>query len=208
MSSTLLADQPTIDEIWGGHWPDHTELPEEDGSIVHNFQEHPQAALLSDCIKPILAKLHPDGRRAIGQDCGIYWRRDLEDPLRGCIAPDWYYVPNVDPLLNDQVRRSYVIWQELIAPTIVLEFVSGDGRKERDATPNTGKFWVYETVIRPAYYGIYEVDPGHIELYTLVDTHYALVLPNQHGHYPIKPLGIALGIWNGKFDDVTLPWMR
>ncbi len=59
------------------------------------------------------------------------------------------------------------MWQEFLAPLIVVEFVSGDGTEERDRTEMTGKFWVYERVIRPAYYGIYEVNPGRIEMYHL-----------------------------------------
>ena len=50
-----------------------------------------------------------------------------------------------------------MLWHELIALLIVLEFVSGDGSEERDRTPWMGKFWIYEQVIRPAFYGIYEV---------------------------------------------------
>lgn len=57
------------------------------------------------------------------------------------------------------------MWQEHIAPLIVLEFVSGDGEEERDTTPMTGKFWVYEQVIRPAFYGIYEVNKASVEVY-------------------------------------------
>lgn len=55
------------------------------------------------------------------------------------------------------MRRSYVLWQEHIAPLIVLEFVSGNGAEERDKTPWTRKFWIYEQVIHPAFYGIYEL---------------------------------------------------
>jgi hypothetical protein len=43
-----------------------------------------------------------------------------------------------------------VLWKEIIAPLIALEFVSGDGAEERDATSpftseaaKAGKFWVY-----------------------------------------------------------------
>jgi Uma2 family endonuclease len=86
-----------------------------------------------------LQQLHPDNQYAIGQDCGIYWRI-TEPPERGAEAPDWFYVPNVPPMLNDQFRRSYVLWQEYVAPLIVLEFVSGDGSEERDNTPITGNF--------------------------------------------------------------------
>jgi hypothetical protein len=100
------------------------------------------------------------------------------------------------------------MWQELIAPLIVLEFVSGNGSEERDQTPYEGKFWIYEQAIHPVYYSIYEVKLGRIELYELVRGRYELVSPNEHGHFPIEPLGIALGIWQAKFMDMTLPWMR
>lgn len=63
------------------HLPDHTELPESDGTFVFakraggkNFQEHPQSILLTDSITSVLQQLHPDGQYAIGQNCGIYWR--------------------------------------------------------------------------------------------------------------------------------------
>ena len=144
--------------------PDHTQLPESDGTFVKNFQEHPQSILLTDSIRPVLQQLHPDSQYCIGQDCGIYWRL-TDPPEKGAEAPDWFYVPNVPPLLKGQVRRSYVLWQEYVAPLIVLEFVSGDGKEERDKTPplppeeegerKVGKFWVYEQAIRVPFYGIY-----------------------------------------------------
>ena len=47
----------------------------------------------------------------------------------------------------------------------MLEFVSGNGAEERDKTPWQGKFWIYEQVIKPAFYGIYEVNKASIEVY-------------------------------------------
>jgi Uma2 family endonuclease len=213
--------------------PDHTQLPESDGTFVKNFQEHPQSILLTDSIKSTLDKFHPDGRYAIGQDCGIYWRL-TEPPERGAEAPDWFYVPNVKPLINGEVRRSYVLWQEYIAPLIVLEFVTplappykrgedkekyllNNGSEERDQTPpaslvngdgKVGKFWVYEQAIRVPYYGIYEVKKGSIELYHLVDNSYQAVTANERGHYPISPLNVELGIWQGRYGNRSLPWLR
>jgi Uma2 family endonuclease len=94
--------------------PDHTQLPESDGTFVFaersegkNFQEHPQSILLTSSIRPVLEQIHPDGRYCIGQDSGIYWR-SIEPPERGAEAPDWFYVPNVAPLLDGKYRRSYV----------------------------------------------------------------------------------------------------
>lgn len=197
--------------------PDHTQLPDSDGTFVKNLQEHPQSILLTDSIKPVLQQLHPDGQYCIGQDSGIYWR--LTEPLeRGAEAPDWFYVPNVPPALNGQMRRSYVLWQEYVAPLIILEFVSGDGSEERDNTPlsssdnegdrKAGKFWIYEQVIRPAFYGIYEVQKASIELYHLVENGLELLAANERGHYPISQMGVELGIWQGEYLNVELPWLR
>ncbi|MEZ2232860.1 Uma2 family endonuclease [Microcoleus sp.] len=197
-------------------WPDHTQLPESDGTFVKNFQEHPQSILLTDSITPILERIHADGNYCIGQDSGIYWR--LTDPLeRGAEAPDWFYVPNVPPTLDGQSRRSYVMWQEFVSPLIVLEFVSGNGTEERDRTPllrsgkqetKAGKFWIYENVIHPAFYGIYEVTKASVEVYNLIQDRYQLVAANERGHYPIAPLGVELGIWQGTYQNMELPWLR
>jgi hypothetical protein len=95
-----------------------------------------------------------------------------DPPERGAEAPDWFYVPNVPPKLNNQVRRSYVLWQE------------------------------------PAFYGIYEVKRGSVEVYHLVDGEYQLMPANERGHYPISPLGVELGIWQGYYQNLELPWLR
>ena len=41
-------------------FPDHTQLPDEDGTFVKNFQEHPQSIILTDSIGPVVERLHPD----------------------------------------------------------------------------------------------------------------------------------------------------
>jgi Uma2 family endonuclease len=194
--------------------PDHTQLPESDGTFVKNFQEHPQSLLLTTSLQPILNTLHPNEHYCIGQDCGIYWRL-TEPPERGAEAPDWFYVPDVPPLLDGKTRRSYVLWKEFVAPLIVIEFVSGDGSEERDTTSpltgdgsKAGKFWVYEQAIRVPFYAIYEVERAAVELYELVANHYQLCPPNERGHFPVPPLGVELGIWQGHFGNQTLPWLR
>lgn len=187
--------------------PDHTQLPESDGTFVKNWQEHPQSILLTDSIQPVLQKLYPDSQYFIGQDLGIYWRI-TEPPEKGAEAPDWFYVPNVPPSLNGKTRRSYVLWQEYISPLIVLEFVSGNGSEERDKTPWKGKFWIYEQVIKPAFYGIYEVNKASIEVYELIGGQYQLLAANERGHYSITPMGIELGLWQGEYQNMELPWLR
>ncbi|AOX03202.1 hypothetical protein BJP34_30545 [Moorena producens PAL-8-15-08-1] len=198
-------------------FPDHTQLPESDGTFVKNFQEHPQSIILTDSIGEILQQRHPDGQYAIGQDCGIYWR-ETDPPEKGAEAPDWFYVPNVPPQLDGKIRRSYVVWREHIAPLIALEFASGNGEEERDKTPlslstqgevtKPGKFWVYEQIIRIPYYGIYQINNGSLEVYTLVSGFYQKLTPNERGHYYISPLGVELGLWQGSYQNQTQLWLR
>jgi len=197
-------------------FPDHTQLPESDGTFVKNFQEHPQSILLTDSLGPVLAKIHPDGEYAIGQDCGIYWR-ETEPPEQGAEAPDWFYVPNVPPLLDGQIRRSYVLWREFITPLIVLEFASGNGDEERDRTPlaqaiqnrrRPGKFWVYEQIMRIPYYGIYTIKTNRLEVYHLRNLSYHLLEPNERGHYQIEPLQVELGLWLGNYQNQHQLWLR
>ena len=197
--------------------PDHTQLPESDGTFVKNFQEHPQSLILTDSISPRLQQLHPDGQYAIGQDCGIYWT-EADPPESGACAPDWFYVPGVPPRFEREIRRSYVLWREHVIPLVALEFASGDGKPERDNTPMSsnadgtvikpGKFWVYEQIIRIPYYGIYIVNDGTLEFYHLQGTSYQRLVPNERGHYPIPPLGVELGVWHGVYLNSHQPWMR
>jgi Uma2 family endonuclease len=195
-------------EQTGAVLPDHTQLPCEDGR-VHNPEEHPQSELLTGCLLPRLRRLHPDGRFFVGCDVGIYWRI-TQPPLDGCRAPDWFYVPGVAPLLDGQRRRSYVMWQEIVHPLLVIEYVSGDGSEERDATPFKGKFWVYEQAVCAPFYTIFEPEKeeGVIELHQLTGGRYQRVPPNAAGRFPIEPLGIELGVWRAAFRGIDIPWLR
>ncbi|HAN73005.1 MAG TPA: hypothetical protein DCQ51_07170 [Planktothrix sp. UBA8407] len=190
--------------------PDHTQLPDKDGNFVKNYQEPPQGDLLTDSITPILRKLHPDSNYCIGRDCGIYWRLPdpPESPEKGAEAPDWFYIANVPPKLDGQIRRSYVLWQETVIPLIAIEFVSGSGAEERDQTPVKGKFWVYERAIQIPVYGIYEVSKARVEVYQLVNGRYQKMIPNSRGHYPIEQLKVELGIWQGEYQNQQWPWLR
>jgi hypothetical protein len=202
-------------------WPDHTQLPESDGTFVKNFQEHPQSLILTSSLEPVLQQLHPDGRYCIGQDSGIYWRKldPPEDPVKGAEAPDWFYVPQVSPLLNGEYRRSYVLWKEKVVPLIALEFVSGNGAEERDNTPlgaidpktgeplKPGKFWVYEQAIQIPFYGIYEVSKPLFEVYHRVGGRYQKMAPNSRNHYEIEPIGVELGLAYDQTDQ-PIAWLR
>jgi len=189
------------------HLPSHMELPEENGEIVENFREAPQGNILDQGIWPILERLHPDRHFAVGHDCGIYWK--LANPLeKGAICPDWFYVAGVPPDLSGHYRRSYVLWKEHVAPTILIEYASEDGSKERDQTPLEGKYWVYENAVQGRFYAIFVVETGELEVYRLDDGKYRRLQPDDQAHYLIEPLGVKLGVWHGFFFNENAPWLR
>jgi Uma2 family endonuclease len=187
--------------------PDHTQLPDKDGSFVRNFQEPPQSELVTSSLSPRLQEIHPDGQFCIGCDSGIYYWA-TSPPLDGCKAPDWFYVPGVPPMLEGQIRRSYVLWKELVKPLLLIEYVSGDGSEERDRTPRTGKFWVYEQGICAWYYAIFEPAKASVEVYQLLSGRYQPVPPSPTGRFLIAPLRIELGVWEGEYRDLRAPWLR
>jgi membrane carboxypeptidase/penicillin-binding protein PbpC len=45
-------------------------------------------------------------------------------------------------------------------------------------------------------------------VYTLVGNRYQRCAANLRGHYPIAPMGIELGIWQGRVGNQVLPWLR
>jgi len=187
--------------------PDHKQLPDKDGSFVRNTQEPFQSALLTESLLPVLGRLHPDEDYFIGLDTGLYWRI-IEPPLRGVKAPDWFLVRGVPHLLNGEMRRSYVMWQEFIAPQLILEYASGNGSEERDRTPWEGKLWVYEQVVRPAFYGIFTWETGRLEMFHLLEQRLEPMSPNEHGRFPIRPLEVELGVWRGRYAAFEAPWLR
>lgn len=188
--------------------PSHLDLPETDGKPVENAFEQPQSALLTDVIRPVLDRLHPDDNYFVGADTGIYWHNIKPDPLAGCKSPDWYYVPNVPRMLDGEFRRSFVIWNEGAKPLIVIEYVSGNGDEERDQTRNTGKFWVYERGIGVTFYVIWDQPKNRLEVYELIRGHYQLRNPDVDGRVWIQDMDVSLGIWHGEYLGYTADWIR
>jgi Uma2 family endonuclease len=188
--------------------PTHLDLPETDGKPVENAFEHPQSALLSDVLLPVLNRLHPNDNYFVGADTGIYWRHTKPDPLTGCKSPDWYYVPNVPRTLDGILRRSYVLWVEGVRPLIVIEYVSGTGADERDETPFTGKFWVYERGICAINYALWDQPQNRLEVYELVRGRYQLRTPDAHGRFWIPEMEVSLGLWDGTYQGYTVTWVR
>lgn len=187
--------------------PTHLDLPCSDGIPAEYSYQPFQSALLTSAFVPFFDQMHPEGDYFVGADQGIYWML-TENPMSGCRAPDWFFVPGVPRMLDGEMRRSYVLWQEMVPPTIVIEYVSNKSKEEWDDTEFDGKFWVYEKGIKAAYYVIWDSERDNLEVYERRDEQYYRLQPNAQGRYRISPLKLELGTWPGEFQGYLETWLR
>jgi hypothetical protein len=111
-------------------------------------------------------------------------------------------------MLDGQIRRSLVMWKELVRPYLLIEYVGGDGSEERDRTPGKGKFWIYENAIGAGYYVIFDSWQRTLEVFVHDGDGYQPVAPNEAGRFPIEGPNLELGIWVGTYRNMTAPWLR
>ena len=54
----------------------------------------------------------------------------------------------------------------------------------------------------------YEVQRERVEVYRLLENRYQLMSANEREHFAIEELGVELGIWQGRYQNMELPWLR
>ena len=128
--------------------------------------------------------------------------------------PDWFGVVGIDRLYQQQeLRKSYVIWQEEVSPFVVVELVS-PGTENEDlgqtvrglAQPPT-KWQVYEQILRVPYYIVFDGATNNLRAFVLAGDRYEeLILTEPRVWMPEIELG--LGIWQGAFEGLERSWLR
>ena len=125
-------------------------------------------------------------------------------------APDWVYIPSVQPWEISKSRRSYTPNLEGEVPQIVMEFLSesdgGEYSIKRSYPP--GKWFFYEQILQVPIYIVFEPEAGLLEVYRLKGDRYQLELPNENGWHWLPELGLFLGTWQGKKEERTGYWLR
>lgn len=145
-------------------------------------------------------------------DLNLYY--DVRHPLWHK-RPDWFAVVGVPRLYDQQdLRLSYVMWQEGISPSVVVELLSPGtededlGRTERtgESRPPT-KWQVYEQILRVPYYVVFDRYTDQLRAFELVAGRYqALDLPEPRIWMP--NLDVGLGLWQGEQRGITRQWLR
>lgn len=163
------------------------DLPDTDEQPVDNELQ----ILLPMLLRAILA-LAWAGRSDwfLGANLGVYY-----DPNKPAVGPDALLslgVPIYRP--NEDLRLSYVIWQEGVVPQWVLEIVSKKPGKEYDQKMELyAQLGVtYYTIYNPKYHQRDRHDP--FEVYKLVDDQYV----RQSGDPVWMPeIGLGIGVDQG-----------
>jgi Uma2 family endonuclease len=135
--------------------------------------------------------------------------------------PDWFLVVGVSRLYQGyDARSSYVLWDEKVAPIVVVEFLSPGTESEdlgrfaakppqRKPGKPPCKFDVYEQVIKVQNYVVYDQDTRHLRYFRLVNGRYQeQPIAAQNPRLWIPELDIGLGIWAEAFDELPQAWLR
>lgn len=171
---------------------------------VENIQQPPLAAALTDALGArglILPEM------LIGSNFGLVATVNNKIVVK---APDWFYVPQVQPLATNVIRRSYTPNLEGSPVAVAMEFLSDtdNGELSVRATPPYGKLYFYERLIHVPTYVTYDPYEPSLEVRQLQDGRYILQEADTNGRWWIPEIDLFLGIWRGERLCQTMNWLR
>ncbi|AFY49537.1 hypothetical protein Nos7524_3757 [Nostoc sp. PCC 7524] len=173
--------------------PSSEELPDSDDTPVDNELQD----LIPGLLKTLLAMAWPERMDwFFGVDMGIYYDPDLP-----AIVPDGFLSLGVERFYDQNLRPSYVLWEEKKLPVLVLEVVSQTYRGEY----STKKAEYAKLGI--LYYVVYNPlrrRKPRLEVYKLVNNVYEL-----HDGNPVwlPEIGLGIGIEQGTYLGIPREWM-
>jgi Uma2 family endonuclease len=183
-----------------------SEDPEEPG-LPDEFHEFQPQLLRETCQPPN----YPAQAIFIGTDLNLYY--DSRHTLWHK-RPDWFLVLGVAQAQQQQdLRLSYVVWQEGVNPFLVIELLSpgteaedlGQTLREINQPPN--KWQVYEQILRIPYYVVFDRYQNQLRGFRLVATRYE-ELTISEGRLWFGEIQLGLGLWQGSYQGIEGLWLR
>jgi Uma2 family endonuclease len=175
--------------------PSAEELPDSDGKPVDSELQE----LIPGLLKAILLDLWNDRPNWLfGIDMGFYY-----DPDKPAIAPDGLLSLGVEDIEDENLRSSYVLWDEKVIPLFALETVSKTPGKEQ-----TKKFQIYQS-IGILYYLVYaplRKRKARFQLYKLIDGEYVLESDGQQPYW-MPEIGLAIGAEQWRYHRSQREWL-
>ncbi|WP_309739904.1 Uma2 family endonuclease [Chamaesiphon sp. OTE_20_metabat_361] len=173
--------------------PTADELPCSDDTPVDNELQE----LIPGLLKSILQILWVDRMDwFFGIDMGIYYH-----PEQPPIVPDGFLSLGVERFYDEELRPSYVLWEEQVVPSFVLEVVSGTPGREY-----TSKLDEYARM-GVLYYVIYNSKRRRkpkLEIHKLVNDKYELQDSNP---FWMPEIGLGIGYERGDYGGLTRDWL-
>ncbi len=166
-----------------------------------------QAELLSQTFHPPTL---PPERIFVASDLNLYY-----DPLNTgwYKRPDWFAVVGVSRLYQGQdLRLSYVSWQEGVRPVVVIELLSPGtqdedlGRREPQGK-QPGKWKVYEQILGVPYYITFNRYNDDLQAFQLVGNRYQ-AMELLAGRLWMPDLELGCSLWQGEYRGALRQWLR
>jgi Uma2 family endonuclease len=179
------SDDTPVDEDWSWRFPPAKEVRNE-------LQE-----LIPGLLKSILMLLWADRMDwFFGIDMGVYYH-----PEQPAIVPDAFLSLGVERFYDEELRPSYVIWEEQVVPSFVLEVVSiTPGRDYTSKLDEYAKMGVLYYVI----YNSKRRRKPKLEIHKLVNGRYQL----QDGNpFWIPEIGLGIGYERGDYGGLMRDWL-
>lgn len=191
--------------------PTMYDLPSEDPKEpgVRDEFHYYQALLLRETFVP---PTYEWDRYFISSNLYLYY--DVEHTNR-YKRPDWFVVLDHPRLYAAQdMRLSYVIWQERASPYLVVELLAPGTEKEdlgqvrRDSDGIPGKWEVYERYLQVPYYVVFSRYTDELHYFVLEEGGYREHV-SKDGCLWLKEAQLGLGLWTGRYDRFEQRrWLR
>ncbi|WP_196797651.1 Uma2 family endonuclease [Gloeocapsa sp. PCC 7428] len=173
--------------------PSAEDLPDSDDTPVDNELQD----LVPGLLKATLAWIWANRMDwFFGVDMGIYY-----DPEQPAIVPDAFLSLGVERIIDENLRLSYVLWEENVVPIMVLEVVSHKRRGEYSTKKN---FYAELEILYYVVYNPQRRKKPPLEVYRLENGEYLL----QRGNPVWLPeIGLAIGNEKGTYQGITRDWL-
>ncbi|MGC1305698.1 MAG: Uma2 family endonuclease [Phormidesmis sp.] len=197
-------------------WPDKATLPTmydlpsenpEEPGLPDEFHDY-QPALLSETFK---LQDYTSENSFSAADLNLYY-----DPQHNWYKrPDWFGVLGKPAGCdNNELRLSYVVWQEELSPFVAVELIS-PGTEDEDfgrtlnqhGRPPT-KWTVYEKNLQVPYYVIYDRYDDVLSGFQLSGNQYQPIEIGSDRKIWLPEAKAGLGLWLGKYKRFTRTWLR
>lgn len=173
--------------------PSSEELPDSDDTPVDNELQD----LIPGLLKSILAWYWQERWDwFFGVDMGIYYDPDLP-----AIVPDGFLSLGIPRFIDEELRLSYVLWEERQVPTLALEVVS---RKYRGEYSRKKALYAQMEVKYYAVYSSRRRKKPRLEVYELVDQEYRLLTGEPVW---LPEIGLGLGRDRGFYQGIEREWL-